>query len=642
MPMPRLLTKSRFKLALECPTKLHYTGKREYLNRSDDDGFLQSLAEGGFQVGALACLMHPGGVEVTETEHAAALARTRELLRRDEVTIYEAALGSGALFVRVDVLVKRGAVVELVEVKAKSWHPERNGNLRARRGGFDSAFLPYLQDIAFQRHVAGLALPGCELRSFLMLADTSRTASVDGLNQRFRVQRDGARRSHVVVAEGTALADLGDPVLTRVPVDDQVAEILAGTVHTGEAELPFADAVAQLAAAYAADRRIPPHPGAQCGACEFRAAQPPAAGEPRSGFHECWREAFGWQDTDFAQGTVLDIAGLRHKGRFIQRGLLKPAQLNRADLGVADEHPGPEGLSPAQRQWLQCQGRFLFDGAGLAQAMQAWRWPLHFIDFETSAVALPFLRGHRPYETVAFQFSHHVLLADGRVEHRTQFLQARPGSDPTLPFLRALRDALSADEGTITRWATHENTVLNQLRAQLLAAPPQAPDVAGLIGFIEHITSRDEPEGRVHGARTMVDLCQLAERHFFDPLTGGSSSLKRVLPALMRRSATLRRLYGEPVYGSAAMPSLNLSEGTRWWQQDGARVRDPYELLPTELHDGGAAMAAYARLQFETLPDAERRRLEAALLRYCELDTLAMVMVVQAWQAWIAGEAPLP
>ena len=46
--------------------------------------------------------------------------------------------------------------------------------------------------------------------------------------------------------------------------------------------------------------------------------------------------------------------------------------------------------------------------------------------------------------------------------------------------------------------------------------------------------------------------------------------------------------------------------------------------------NGGAAMVAYALLQGGTLTDAERRRLHSQLLRYCELDTLAMVM---AWEA---------
>ena len=34
-----------------------------------------------------------------------------------------------------------------------------------------------------------------------------------------------------------------------------------------------------------------------------------------------------------------------------------------------------------------------------------------------------------------------------------------------------------------------------------------------------------------------------------------------------------------------------------------------------------------------TMDDEERSRITAALLRYCELDTLAMAMIVEAWMA---------
>ena len=50
----RRLTKSRFQLAMSCPAKLYYDGKPAYANRSLEDAFLNALAEGGFQVGALA------------------------------------------------------------------------------------------------------------------------------------------------------------------------------------------------------------------------------------------------------------------------------------------------------------------------------------------------------------------------------------------------------------------------------------------------------------------------------------------------------------------------------------------------------------------------------------------------------------
>ena len=50
----RFLTKSRYKLALECPAKLFFTGKKDiYYDTKIDNDFLKALAEGGFQVGEL-------------------------------------------------------------------------------------------------------------------------------------------------------------------------------------------------------------------------------------------------------------------------------------------------------------------------------------------------------------------------------------------------------------------------------------------------------------------------------------------------------------------------------------------------------------------------------------------------------------
>ena len=67
-----------------------------------------------------------------------------------------------------------------------------------------------------------------------------------------------------------------------------------------------------------------------------------------------------------------------------------------------------------------------------------------------------------------------------------------------------------------------------------------------------------------------------------------------------------------------------------------------YSLLPDNIDEfseenssiiaeGGSAAIAYERLQYENLNEVERLRIKESLLRYCELDTLAMVMVIQAW-----------
>jgi hypothetical protein len=44
---------------------------------------------------------------------------------------------------------------------------------------------------------------------------------------------------------------------------------------------------------------------------------------------------------------------------------------------------------------------------------------------------------------------------------------------------------------------------------------------------------------------------------------------------------------------------------------------------------------AYGRLQFESLSDEARANIESKLFKYCELDTLAMAMITQAWAAHI-------
>ena len=78
------LTKSRFKLAVECPRKLYYSGKAEYGNTKQEDTFLQALADGGFQVGELARRLYPGGIEVSakgNAEGRAAQARHCDAFR---------------------------------------------------------------------------------------------------------------------------------------------------------------------------------------------------------------------------------------------------------------------------------------------------------------------------------------------------------------------------------------------------------------------------------------------------------------------------------------------------------------------------------------------------------------------------------
>jgi len=156
------------------------------------------------------------------------------------------------------------------------------------------------------------------------------------------------------------------------------------------------------------------------------------------------------------------------------------------------------------------------------------------------------------------------------------------------------------------------------------------------------------------GEHVMVDLCTLSKKAFFHLSTNASSSIKKVLPAVMQDSEYLKDKYSTAIYGkNKPVTSLNF-ESQIWWQMKDGKVVNPYELLPKvfedfteeelrevnadseeEINQGGAATTSYARLQFENLERNVRDKIEQALKKYCELDTLAMVMIVEAWKDWI-------
>jgi len=651
MKKPRYLTKSRFKLAVECPTKLFYAGKRkDYKDTMADNDFLAMLAEGGYQVGELAKKRYPDGIEVQHTDHALAEAETNALLQQENVVIFEPAIRVGSFFVRIDILVKKGNIFELIEVKAKSYNsitPEIEG----AKGNISSGMLPYLQDVAFQTLVLRQALPHADIRSFLMMPDKSKSAPIDGVNQMFKMTQTGDIKSRVPANfEIRALAEL---LLAKVSVDKYVDHILNTELEYPGGKANLLDAAIQWAESYENDIKIDPVIGAQCGGCQFKASPKDLL---KSGFNECWKSATGMSDQDLNKGTVLDLWNFRRKAALIDQGKYKISQVVRDDLGDFEDEAGLDGLTRPQRQWLQVNGipsdhkhdGFYLDDALVQHEMSKWSYPYHLIDFETSAVALPFHSDMHPYESVAFQFSHHIMEADGSVRHANEFLSVEPGEFPNYEFARALKNALGNDNGSVFMWSHHENSILSAILKQLSEESNKPSDAEELAVFIKSIIKG--------GERAMIDLCKLAEKAYFHPDTKGSNSIKKVLPAILKSSKHLQEIYSKPIYGTTdGIPSLNFSNQT-WLTIKDSEISDPYailkeyaqDLLPEGVEDeeegntsiisaGGAATTAYARLQFEDLNQESRERIKSALLRYCELDTLAMVMVLQGWKEFING-----
>ncbi len=218
----RYLTKSRFKLASECPTKLYYTGKpKVYKDTMQENAFLAMLAEGGYQVGALAKLRYPEGIEIFEKTHAEAHARTLSLLNQDNVVLFEPAILVGDFFIRIDILVKKGNQFELIEVKAKSYD-SLNPEIAGKRKSISSGMLPYIQDAAFQTWVLKQTLPQANITTFLMMPNKAHPATINGVNQMFKI----GERSQVTlnIPQDLDTRALAEVLLAKVCVDQYVAE----------------------------------------------------------------------------------------------------------------------------------------------------------------------------------------------------------------------------------------------------------------------------------------------------------------------------------------------------------------------------------------------------------------------------------
>ncbi|WP_435625671.1 DUF2779 domain-containing protein [Flagellimonas sp.] len=648
----RVLSKSRFKIGLECPNKLFYTGKKEYANQKDQNPFLEALAKGGFQVEELARLYYPGGhlLEGEDWDYLKHSEHTKILLKRDNVILYEAAFLYDGLFIRTDIIVKKGNQVELIEVKSKSFEPNNEHIFIGKRGGIDSKWKPYLFDVAFQKYVMQLCYPQWEIKSFILMADKTQEASIDGLNQLFRITKQANNRTGVNVLVQSK-SELGNSILGRLEVTDIVENIENGK-HIYSNGLNFVDAIEEYKQAYINDQyKNVPTSYSKCNKCEFKITKESNETELKSGFKECFIRQHNWRTEDFNKTSLFDISGIdwRKSAKLFDSNKFFVELMTQEDIGYKEE---VGKLSNTERAWIQIEKAVNYDSSiyvdkiGLAEEMNKWKFPLHFIDFETCTAALPFSKGRKPYEQIAFQFSHHSYEKSGDILHCSEYISNKAGYFPNFDFIRELKKVLENDGGTIFRFHNHENTVLNAIHYQLMESDEKDRD--SLIEFIESIThSTGKSPNKWKGERDMVDLWQVAKSFYFNPATNGSNSLKDLLPAALYSSDFLKNKYSKSI-GDISLTSTNFPNNFVWlrWGDEGQLI-NPYDCLPpvfddwTEekieqsiseienINDGGAALTAYGKLQYTDMSKAEIEEITSALLKYCELDTLAMVMLYE-------------
>ena len=207
------------------------------------------------------------------------------------------------------------------------------------------------------------------------------------------------------------------------------------------------------------------------------------------------------------------------------------------------------------------------DKGGVRDFLDTLSYPLYFLDFETMLPVIPRYEGTHPYQQITFQYSLHYIEHEGGELKHKEFL-AESGPDPR----RALAEQLCADI-PMNVCTTVFNKSFECGRIKELAAA--FPDLA------EHLLNiRDNIKDL---------LVPFQSGYYYNRAMGGSFSIKSVLPAIFP--------------DDPALDYHNL-EG---------------------VHNGGEAMTIFPKIK--DLPPEEQQTARHNLLKYCELDTYAMVKV---------------
>ena len=246
----------------------------------------------------------------------------------------------------------------------------------------------------------------------------------------------------------------------------------------------------------------------------------------------------------------------------------KPLELYRQ--GIVEVADIPDDLLSERQKFVVDAYRHnhhVVDRDAIRAFLDSLTYPICHFDFETFQAAIPEFKGTRPYQQIPFQFSLHIEHEDGRLEH-VEFLADEHG-DPRESLIQSMIRHIP-QKGTILVYnESFEKTRIKELARDF---PKYA---ASLIGFYDAI----------------IDLAlPFSQKHYYDPAFKGRYSIKVVMPAMVP---------------DMAMAYKNL------------------ELV----HNGGDAMNIFPQLK--DMPREQRDRYRCALLKYCELDTLSMVKVLE-------------
>ena len=208
------------------------------------------------------------------------------------------------------------------------------------------------------------------------------------------------------------------------------------------------------------------------------------------------------------------------------------------------------------------------DKPKISEFLGTLTYPIYHLDFETYQQPVPEFDGVSPYQQIPFQYSLHIEQEDGTLAHR-EFL-AKEGTDPRRALAEQLVKDIPKGVCSLAYNMSFEKTVIKRLAETF-------PDLADALMDIHD---------------NMHDLMiPFKEQSYYSAAMQGSYSIKFVLPALYPDDPEL---------------DYHNLEG---------------------VHNGGEASAAFAEMTSHT--PGEIAEIRANLLRYCGLDTYAMVKVLR-------------
>jgi Holliday junction resolvase-like predicted endonuclease len=602
------LSKSDFQLASTCPQKLLYK-KRGYPTANDGNEYMKMLAEGGYVVGHMATMLYPEGVEITGTT-AEALAATQTALEQENCVLFEAAVSAGHKLVRIDILVKEGGTLYLIEVKSKSHDSEDDKSAQNKK------LEKYIEDVTYQYLVLSEAYPDMNIKCSLLMPDKSKRTTIEGLAGWFSIQkddRDDDRENEELPAQNRprfrkpvvrfAFENhperesfinrlLEEGILSHMDVTDEVNKIRDVIGNR-------ADQLIEIMNDQSAEGKFSINKN--CKSCEFR-----TPGENLNGFRECWGEM---ADADphifdlYYGGAIGTAKNGFYLDELIQNGKTSLDDIETARLQNAKGELGSRGTRQTiQLEYTKRNEEWISED--LKNKTGNFKYGLHFVDFETYLGAIPFHANMRPYELIAFQWSLHTIEREGAAPVHREWLHDK--------------EAIG-DTGTPFMWATHENTVLRTILHQMETYGYENEELKEWLIRMTHDKSSSR-EGR------LVDMNRMTLDHYFHPKMKGKTSIKKVLPAIWESHPYLHDIPHFSEYTSL---------------DEGGKAIDPYDLLAVHGEEdtgddvvkvGTAAMRAYYRYRFDTsLTNGQKEEIKQQLLAYNKLDTLSMVMIAHHW-----------